>query len=83
MSPGAGLSPTQRGSNGLGTSVNSRMEFGPALKSYLRVNIRQILLREDIECYGRRTAQKTHSAKSPFGLIKVSAFVFFSNDILN
>jgi len=70
MSPGAGLSPTQRGSNGLGTSVNSRMEFGPALKSYLRVNIRQILLREDIECYGRRTAQKTHSAKSPFGLIK-------------
>ncbi|KNZ47364.1 hypothetical protein VP01_6462g1, partial [Puccinia sorghi] len=34
-------------------------------------NIRQILLREDMECYGRQTAQKIHSAKSSFALIKV------------
>ncbi|KNZ49076.1 uncharacterized protein VP01_5226g1, partial [Puccinia sorghi] len=49
-----------------------RHEFCPALKAYLRANIRLILLQEDLECYGRRMGQKLHSSKSPFALIKVN-----------
>ncbi|KNZ51430.1 hypothetical protein VP01_395g6 [Puccinia sorghi] len=41
-----------------------------ALKAYLRANIWLILLREDLECYGWQMAQKLHSSKIPFALIK-------------
>lgn len=55
-------------------AVRGTKDFSPGLKIFLRNNIRLILLREDLECYSRRIAQKVHSAKTPFALVKVCIY---------
>lgn len=46
-------------------------EFSAIFKTFLRTEIQQILLREDLEAYGRKAARRNNVQKSPFALIKV------------
>ncbi|PLW24519.1 hypothetical protein PCASD_07480 [Puccinia coronata f. sp. avenae] len=40
------------------------------LRSFVRANIRPILLRSDLDSYGRRGGRKNRAAKTPFSLMK-------------
>ena len=42
------------------------------LKAFVRANIRVILLRNDLDSYGRHGGRKNHAANTPFSLLKVS-----------
>ena len=43
-----------------------------SLKAFVRSNLRQIVLRPDLECYRQSTGRNKHAAVTPYYLIKAS-----------
>ena len=59
------------------TSNTSSEPPDNSLQSFVRTHLRQIILRPDLECYGRSTGRKKNAAVSPYSLIKASSSYLF------
>ncbi|KAI9599801.1 hypothetical protein KEM48_012147 [Puccinia striiformis f. sp. tritici PST-130] len=60
----------QHSSAGVHVSTTESWEFSKSFNTTIRTYIRSILVRDDIEAYGRKAARKYHLSKSPFGMVK-------------
>ncbi|PLW43024.1 hypothetical protein PCANC_10020 [Puccinia coronata f. sp. avenae] len=49
---------------------NSQIQIPTSLKAFVRANTRAVLLRSDLDAYGRRGVRKTMNAKTPFSIMK-------------
>ncbi|POW00847.1 hypothetical protein PSTT_12855 [Puccinia striiformis] len=60
----------QHSSAGVHVSTTESWEFSKSFNTTIQTYIRSILVRDNIEAYGRKAARKYHLSKSPFGMVK-------------